>query len=206
MSMRVTMKIKSLLTALVAVFLLSGKSHAWSSVTGPDYSRDAPSIYYCASTGTVTTQAGVSVSSPVISLFNPLTSGKNLVLMDVGVTPTASPAASVVFELAYNIVPSTGIQSGTGATGNVTSALIGTSTSTATSQAQGVCKVQGILPALPVAFRYIGGTTGAAAISGTVFTDLTQGKVVLPPGGLVSIQTSSAANLLAHLVWREDPI
>ena len=165
---------------------------------GPDYSSNAGSSFYCASTGTVTTQAGVSASSPTLSISNPQTSGKNLVMLDVGITPTASPAAAVVFSLAYSsyTAPIVG-----GLAVVPTPAMIGQSTGTA----KGVCTLQGVLPTLPSAFRYVGGTTGASAIGGAVFTDSTQGKVVLKPGWTVSLQTSSAAALLAHMHWREDP-
>lgn len=196
---------KSLLTAMGAVFLFAGVSFAgfWNS-SYQDYSRDASSMYYCASTGTVATQAGVSISSPVISLFNPQNSGKNLVVTEIGVDITAAPAAAMGLELAYNLTPSSGVAGGV--VGNLTSAIVGKSTSTATTNSLATCTLQGILPALPVVFRYLGGTTGAAAISGVVFTDSTGGKIVVPPGGLISIQTTTAASLLAHILWREDPL
>jgi hypothetical protein len=196
---------KSLLTALAAVFFMSMKAEAgfWNS-SYQDYSRDASSMFYCASTGTVVTQAGVSISSPVISLYNPQNSGKNLVVTEIGVDITAAPAAAMGLELAYNLTPSSGVAGGV--VGNLTSAIVGKSTSTATTSSLAACTLQGILPALPVVFRYLGGTTGASAISGVVFTDSTGGKIVVPPGGLISIQTTTAASLLAHFLWREDPL
>lgn len=196
---------KMFVTAIVAVFLCSGRSLAgfWGS-SYQDYSRDASSMFYCASTGTVTTQAGVSISSPVISLYNPGNSGKNLVVTEIGVDITAAPAAAMGLELAYNLTPSSGVAGGV--VGNLTSAIVGKSTSTATTSSLATCTLQGILPALPLVFRYLGGTTGASAISGVVFTDATGGKIVIPPGGLLSIQTTTAASLLAHFLWREDPL
>lgn len=188
---------------VLAMLLWPSLSWAWMGMGGsPDYSRDASSMFYCASSGTVTTQAGVSASSPTISLFNPANSGKNLVLLDAGLVFMASPAAASDVVLAFNVTPSSGPQTGTGARGVVTPALIGKSSTTAL----GVCNLLGNLPAVPSAFRVLGGTTGASAISGVVLTDSTNGKVVIPPGGLVSVQTTTAANVLAHLLWREDSL
>lgn len=199
--------------ALLLILFLSLGSTSWAfwgSSSSVDYSKDANSSYYCGnpSGSAVTTQAGVSVSSPTLSLYNPPNSGKNLVLLDVGIGVTASPAAAASFFLAYNISVSSGInQAGfTVTTPIMTSALVGKSTSTATTTSIATCKIQGVLPATPIAFRYLGGTTGASAIGGVVFTDTTQGKVVIPPGAIISIQSTSAAALVADFLWREDPI
>ena len=167
-----------------------------------DYSRDAGNSFYCASTGTVTTQAGISVSSPTWALYNPPNSTKNLVVLDVGIDVMASPAAAAEFLLAYStaVTPSTSTVYTSLTYGIQTPAVVGKSTTTAT----GICVLQAGLPATPTAFRYIGGTTGASAIGGVVFTDQTQGKVVVPPGYVISIQASSAAAIRSHVLWRED--
>jgi len=177
----------------------------FSSGGSPDYSNNAGNMFYCASTGTVTTQAGVSLSSPTISLYNPWNSGKNLTVLDVGINVMASPSASAQFTLAYT-TGTIAISTNTGAAGVVIPALIAKSTSSVTLAGgnSGVCWLKGILPSLPVNFRFLGGTTGASAIGGAVFTDNTNGKVVIPPGAMISLQSSSAANLQAHILWRED--
>lgn len=164
-----------------------------------DYAQDASSMFYCASTGPFMTQAGVSVSSPPVSLFNPFGSGKNLTLIEVGVGIAASPAAAAQYFLAFSTM-SVGM-SNSGIQATVTPALIGKSTTTALGQ----CTVAGVLPAVPKPFRYIGGTTGASAIGGVVLTDFTNGKVVIPPGGLVTLQATSVSAVLPQLLWREDP-
>ena len=195
------------LTIFVGVFFCPIKASAsWFGSPGVDYAPGAPNEYYCTSTGTVTTQAGVSASSPTISLYNPYGSGKNLVVLDVGVAVMASPAAAAQFFLAYNvgIATATGVNAGTGASGAMISAnLVQKSTGTLTN-AVAKCNVQGIIPTTPIAFRFIGGTTGAAAIGGVMLTDQTQGKVVVPPGAMISVQSSSVAALQAHILWRED--
>jgi hypothetical protein len=148
------------------------------------------------------------VTNPALVLYNPARSQKNLVLLDVGINITASPAAAAGFMLAYStgattIVNSTNVV--------VVPALLPTtalSTTTVVSMASGQCMggVVSTLPYVPLAFRYLGGTTGASAIGGVLLTDLTQGKVVIPPGVTVSIQSKTAAAISAHLLWREDPL
>ena len=209
---------KFLLLASLSLGLSSVSGAAWFGAgTATDYSQDANNMWYCASTGTVTTQAGVSLSSPTWSLYNPAGSNKNLVVLDIGVALMSSPAAAVEFSLAYNVFPSSGILVSTqslvnvnGSTATITSALVSkvvaSSFTLPTTLAVGRCNLQGILPGTPTAFRFIGGTTGASAIGGLVFADLTQGKVVVPPGAIISLQTSSSAAVQSHVLWREDPI
>jgi hypothetical protein len=188
--------------AALAVFASPSRAGSWFSGTGPDYSVNAPNSFYCASTQTVTTQAGVSVSSPAIALYNPVGSGKNFVILDVGIDVTASPAAAAQFMLAYStgVVPSTTTLNPNLFYGKITSAMVGRG---GTSQA--TCQVFGTLPVTPFVVRYLGGTTGASAISGWTSLDQTQGKVVVSPGYVLSLQSSSAAAIQAHFLWREDP-
>lgn len=181
----------------LSLILLPVSSFAWFGNNGIDYSQNAGSMFYCANAaGTaVTTQAGLSATTPALTIYNP-SNTKNLVLLDVGLDITASPAAAAGFMLAYGQGAPT-----TTTPAVVTPALIGRSTTTAVGQ----CYRIATLPATPVAFRYLGGTTGAAAIGGVTLTDQTQGKVVIPPGFNVSIQATSAAAILADFVWMEQP-
>lgn len=200
----------SQLRKIIALILFPSAAFAWMGSGGsPDYSRDASNMFICASTGTVGTQAGVSISSPTISLYNPSGSGKNVVVLEVTPVFMASPAAAAAFALAYNLAPSsgtaTGVAGGTGVPGNVTSALVGKSTGTLTN-ASARCVLQGILPATPTLFRYLSGVTGASAIGGLNAADQTQGKIVIPPGGLISLQTTSSVSAQASIVWREEPL
>ena len=179
---------------------------------GPDYSRDAAGEFYCANVaGTpVTTQAGLSVTAPALVLYNPSRSTKNLVLLDVGINVTASPAAAAGFMLAYSTGEPRGITVFSTNT-VVVPALIPSVVNSSTTQvglSQGQCSggVGTLLPNAPLAFRYLGGTTGASAIGGVVLTDYTNGKVVVPPGSTISIQSKTAAAISAHFLWREDQL
>lgn len=191
------------LKVMVLLFAASAAHAAWFGGSGgADYSNNAQSMFICASTAAATTQAGLSATSPAISLYNPISSSKNLVLEDVGVTFNSSPAAAAGVMIAYStatITPTTTTVASNN--GIVTPALIGTSTTTAT----GICLMNVNAPATPKAIRYLGGTTGAAAIGNAYFDDPTQGKIVVPPGFMITLQTTSAASVLAHFEWMEQP-
>lgn len=159
----------------------------------------------------VTTQAGVSATTPALTLFNPVTSNVNLVLWHAECIFTAAPAAACGVMLAYNFPALAGVPTGptTVTNANITNALIsqgiyGSSTAVTTqSGSQGQCYRVSTLSAAPVAFRYCFGTSGAAAIGGMSFRDQIDGAVVVPPGVAISIQTTSADAVLCAFCWEE---
>src|SRR5687768_9496048 len=106
----------------------------------------------------VTTQAGLSATTPALTLWNPIGSQYYLVLQTVTVDITTAPAAAAGFMLAYNPLGLAAPSSTTAA--NVTNGLIGT-----TSYPVVHCYRIATLAATPLAFRFIGDTTGAATIS-----------------------------------------
>ena len=144
----------------------------------------------------VTTQAGLSATTPALTLYNPVGSGVNLVLLTVTVDITTAPAAAAGLMLAYNLLNAIPPATVTNAT--VISAIIGQ-----TSAPKGQCYRIATLAAAPLAFRFIGGTTGAAAISGFQIIDNVDGAVIIPSGVAISIQSTSAAAILASFVWKE---
>jgi len=147
----------------------------------------------------VTTQAGLSATTPALTLYNPVGSGVYLVLNTVCVNITTSPAAATGLMLAYNATNATAPASTTDAT--ITPMIIGES-----NYSKGKCYRVATLAAAPVAFRFIGGTTGAAAIGGVQIIDHVDGEVIIPPGVAVSLQASSATVLVASFSWEETPI
>jgi len=194
--------VKKFLMMLAVLFVPSlVMAGLFSSGGSPDYSNNAGSTYVCAQNSSVTTKAGVSPVGAALALYNPPGSGKNLTVLEVGVDYNASPAAASGLFLAYNITPSTGII-GIGTLPNVENAVL-TSTGGFVG-AVAVCKQNVNLPLNPQILRFIGGTTGASAIGGVLLTDQTAGKVVVPPGGLISIQATSASAIWSHIEWRED--
>lgn len=147
----------------------------------------------------VTTQAGLSATTPALTLYNPVGSGVYLVLQTVTVDITTAPAAAAGFMLAFNAANATAPSSTTAAT--VTNAIIGSTYSPA-----GQCYRIATLAAAPLAFRFIGGTTGAAAIGGVQLIDHVDGEVVIPPGVAISVQATSAAACLCSFTWEEVAI
>ena len=159
----------------------------------------------------VTTQAGLSATTPALTLFNPFNSTVNLVLWSFGCVFTAAPAAAAGVELAFNLPTVAGVQTApiTVTNANITNAILGQGTTgtstTVITQAgnQGQCYRVCTLNAAPIAFRYSFGTSGAAAISGMSFRDAVEGAVIIPPGIAVSVQTTSAAVVTCDFVWEE---
>lgn len=147
----------------------------------------------------VTTQAGLSATTPALTLYNPKGSGKRLVLWTVTVDITSSPAAASGLMLAWNLASAEAPSSTTDAT--ITSAILGPLV-----KPVGQCYRVATLPAAPVAFRFLGGTTGASAISGVQLIDHIDGEVILDQGVAISIQATAAAAILASFTWSEIPL
>ena len=144
----------------------------------------------------VTTQAGLSATTPALTLYNPVGSGVNLILTSVTVDITTAPAAAAGFMLAYNLKNAVAPTSTTDA--NVTSAILDKGHAPI-----GKCYRIATLATAPLAFRFIGGTTGAAAISAVQLIDHIKGEFVIPPGVAISIQATSAAACLCSFTWEE---
>ena len=144
----------------------------------------------------VTTQAGLSATTPALALYNPIGSGVNLVLLTVTVDITTSPAAASGLMLAYNLANAAAPTLTTLA--NVTNALVGN-----LKLPVGQCARVSTLAAAPLALRMLGGTTGAAAIGGVQLIDKVDGEIIITPGVAISIQATSATALLSSFTWEE---
>ena len=146
----------------------------------------------------VTTQAGLSATTPALTLYNPANSGKLGVLISVTVDITSSPAAAAGLMLAVNAPTAAAPTATTLATQQnaYTSNLSTPSLS---------CYRIATLAAAPVAIRFIGGTTGAAAIGGVQLVDHVDGEIIVGPGVALSIQSTSAAAILTSFAWEEIP-
>jgi hypothetical protein len=161
----------------------------------------------------VTTQAGLSATTPALTLYNPFNSPVDLVLWYFEAAFQAAPAAASAVMLAYNNTSLAGVPTGPTAVTltAVTNARLGVgSTGSATVVSTqggtgpwGQCYRVATLSAAPLAFRTPFGTSGAAAIGGMVFHDQIDGAIVIPPGVAVSVQTSSAASVVCAFGWEE---
>jgi hypothetical protein len=147
----------------------------------------------------VTTQAGLSATTPALTLYNPVGSGKNLIVMNVNISVTAAPAANCNFWLAYNLATAAAPSSVTAAT--VTPAVLGN-----TNTGVAGCYRVATLPAAPLMIETIGTIPAATTVSGFVLDKNIDGRIVVGPGVALSIQTGSAAAIVAAITWEEIPL
>jgi hypothetical protein len=145
----------------------------------------------------VTTQAGLSATAPVLTLSNPAGSTVNLVLIRATVAFAAAPAALCNLFLAYDPNVPTSLMPA-----NISNNLIGGST----AAKQGLCSAFATLGAAPKILEHIGGVAAAALTGQDGIQKDFGGMYVIAPGSNISIQTSSAASLLASFTWKEVAI
>ncbi|MEK6861618.1 MAG: hypothetical protein AABY07_06625, partial [Nanoarchaeota archaeon] len=141
-------------------------------------------------------QAGLSATTPALALHNPVGSGVYLSLLTVTIDITASPAAAAGLMLAYNLKSAAAPTATTLA--QVTNAILDLG-----KLPIGQCYRISTLAAAPLAIRYLGGSIGASAISGIQLIDNIDGSIIISPGVVGSIQTTSAASIIASFTWEE---
>ncbi len=164
------------------------------------------SVYAVANQAGVTSQAGLSVTTPVLTLYNPLDSGTNGVLWFAGGSFAVANAAAAAVWLAVNTDVSDAAVTGT-ATTTHRNCLLGSGANPNLSPL-----LAATLAEAPVAISTLGiGLTGAITVAtqtpmhGRWF----DGGVILKPGTSVSIQTSTAsgtAGLWCEFIWEEIPV
>lgn len=145
----------------------------------------------------VTTQAGLSATTPAFTLYNPVGSGVNLVLYTFTVTATTAPAAITAFAYALNLPTAAAPTSTTAA--NVINA------NGQTSIGKGQAYRVATLAAAPVAYRYPFNISAASLVAAYSVVDDIAGAIILTPGVCFSIQTLAAAAILCSCTWEEVP-
>ncbi len=155
----------------------------------------------CNQTG-VTTQAGLAVTTPALTLYNPVNSGKLGVLIYAGFIMSVACAAAAAVWLAGNVNPSAAAVTGTAA--SVSNCQVGNGAMPALK-----CFTAATLPAAPTGLAILGvGLTGAI----TTIPNMTangryfDGAIQVYPGGAISFQTSTAsgaAGFFGEFVWEE---
>lgn len=161
--------------------------------------------YAVANQAGVTSQAGLSATTPVLTLFNPPSSGVNCVLWYAGATFSVAFAAASAVHLAANTNTAAATTTGTATTAH-RNLLLGSSNG---------CKATPLLaatlPAAPVAVATLGmGLTGAITTVPQLQTleRWFDGGIVLKPNTAVSIQTSTASGASGtwcEFIWEEVP-
>ena len=151
----------------------------------------------------VTSQAGLSATTPVLTLYNPLGSGVNCVLWYAGATfSVAFATAGAVWVAAGTNVAAAAV------TGTATTAHRNLKLGTASNPAASPL-LAATLPAAPVAIALLGmGLTGAITVAPQIQTleRWFNGSVILTPGTNISVQTgvaSGASGTFIEFIWEE---
>lgn len=162
-------------------------------------------IFSVANQTGIATQAGLSATTPALTLFNPKGSGVNASILYAGCVVSVAFAAASVIWLAANTNIAAADVTGTASTA-VRCGLLGNAKNPSCS-----ALLAATLPAAPVAVATIGiGLTGAITTTpgygqiGRFF----DGTLVLAPGTAISFQTSTvsgAAAFFGEIVWEEVP-
>lgn len=160
-------------------------------------------VYGVCNQAGVTSQAGLSATTPVLTLYNPLSSGVNCVLWYAGAT------FSVAFAAAAAVFAAVG-------TNTAAAAVTGTLTTTHRNLKLGAgagnkasAFLAATLPAAPVGVSLLGmGLTGAITTIPQLQTleRWFNGGIILQPGTNFSIQTgaaSGASGLFCEYIWEE---
>lgn len=151
----------------------------------------------------VTSQAGLSATTPVLSLYNPASSGKIGVLHFAGATFSVAFATAGAVWLAVNSDTAAAATTGTRTTAHRNLKLGGGEPSLTPLLAA-------TLPAAPVAISLLGvGLTGAITTIPQLQTlgRWFHGAVVLQPGTTISIQTgvaSGTSGTFCEYIWEEQ--
>lgn len=162
-------------------------------------------VFLAANQSGVTSQAGLSATTPVLSLYNPKGNNKNAVLLWAGAANIIAVATTQVVWVAANFNIAAAATTGTVAI--ISNALIGNSNQPSIS-----AFTAATLPAAPIAVAMLG-TVGTVAVTSWAqvpsFGRYFDGSIVLAPGASLSIQTSAASGtsgLLCEFAWEEVPI
>ena len=160
-------------------------------------------VYGSASQAGVTSQAGLSATTPVLTLYNPSGSGKNAVIWYLGATFLVAFAAAAAIFIAVG-------------TDTVAAAVTGTLTTAHRNMKLGAssnnaCKtyLAATLPAAPVAVGLLGAGLTGAITTVPVAKSLERwvgGAIILKPGSNLSLQTSTASGasgMLCEYIWEE---
>lgn len=158
-------------------------------------------MYHAASAGAVTLST-VSTTCTGLALSNTWGSRKLLVVKQVNFQPSTAPAgAAVVGICIHTAIVTTDTTHTTPmvihnaiAKGNVSGAPAGRADAAAT------------LASTPLWLRPMGSVVAASSISPAVYTDFTDGTIIIPPGGCMSLSyLTTAAVGIASVTWVEVP-
>jgi len=160
-------------------------------------------IFQAANQAATTTSAALTTTNLGLCLSNPAASTVNLVLLQMGVAVIGAPAALSVI----------GLQGGYTAAGVVThtTPLVPLSTFINQTVATGVAKADAAATTVgtPVIIMPLGVTPITGATANVVNPPVAlnnfdfKGTIIIPPGGWVSLYTSTALSVICGMTWAE---
>jgi hypothetical protein len=154
----------------------------------------------------VASQAGLSATTPVLTLYNPAGSGKNAVLWYAAASFGVANNAAATVWLAANTNTAAAAPTGTLTTTH-RNLLLGSANNPAVTPL-----LAATLPAAPVGIAMLGiGLTGAITVETTakLIGGWLDGAVIMGPNTCISIQTSTASGALGlwtSYMWEEIDI
>lgn len=159
-------------------------------------------VWTAAGQAAVSLGAGLSATS-VWSLYNPIGSGVNLVLLEFTFAFSAAPAAAAVVFL--TIPGTTGQATPTGLTLLATpwsNALVGSAFQSSVARVY----TAATLAAVPIVYRVLGSVVAVGSLTPPTLGGEIAGLIIVPPGAHVTLQASAAASGFPSMTWEEIPI
>ena len=156
-------------------------------------------MYHACSAGAVTLST-LSTTCTGLALSNPFGSSKNLVVAQVDFAPSTAPAGAAVAGLAiHTAISETAVTHTTPMVihnaipkGNVSSSTVGKADAAAT------------LPSTPLWLRPMASVVAGSSITPTKYADYTDGSIIIPPGGTLSLSYLTTAVVgIASVTWVE---
>jgi len=177
--------------------------YGYLSLAGVVYTVSNPAAGVLSAAGNVSPIA--AAGTPILALYNPLGSGKNLVV--IAATAAVFSATASPLDVVLNVVDSQTVT----ATTNLTPV------NTSTLRASGSVALAFSLVALTgltamKMYRALTAAAGAADATAGMNApgkDDFAGELIIPPGGVVAVATGAAgtaAQILASLTWAELPV
>lgn len=140
----------------------------------------------------------LSTTQTGFTLYNPLGSGKSLIVEQVTVACTTAPAGIATIVYAANVNPN--------AASPATNTALSVRAANLGRPYVGVGQVYSAttLPAAPVVVRSLGGPVATGSVSSPYFRDDVNGALVLAPGTCLSLSSlTTAISAIISMTWRE---
>lgn len=157
-------------------------------------------MFHACSAGAVTLST-VSTTCTGLALSNSPGSNRLLVVKKVCFAPSTAPAGAAVVGIAIHTAISP-----TEATHTTPMVIHNAITKGSVSGTAGKADAAATLPSTPLWLRAMASVVAGSSISPANYTDFTEGDIIIPPGGCMSLSyLTTAAVGIASVTWVEIP-